>query len=665
MVLLRAFALLLAVSSPALAQNSGLVASDRLLGRDSAGVGQVEQLTVGGALSFTDSKGITATGDDIISQLTEGTAIDLSGSTISFDSTEVATTTWGSGSSFVWTFDAGATNPVFTFGSDSVDIAGATLVNISAGSLSASGSLTAATGDVTAGDDLIAGDTLVVNGHTFADGADKLALTLAASTDMFEVNGSVGAIGGSVDVAYGVPGVYFGKESANSNRAIQIVTGGSAAYIDFASASEDFSGRLIVDTSADTMGFLAAGGFAFNNSVDVSGNVLVVDEAYDASGWDANLGVPTKNAVRDKIELLLGTTLPATYQPLDSDLTSWGAVTRAAGFDTFAATPTVANLATLLPDEASGWANLQTTPSSANLAAFITDETGSGVLAFATSPRFTTDIAPATTGGATLGTSSLLWGTSYLGSVELGNASDTSVARSSAGRMTIEGVSVPRSTEVASTAPTSPVEGDCYVNRSNSVRYCWSDTAQAWVERGPSGGEFANGVAVLASGTISSASSLDLKLSSYPQFSTFKLILKDIVPVTDGDDLCIRFSDDSGVSFEADASDYAWAWNRTSFSTGTTVPVAQADEADAQIKLTDNIGNSTNESGSFEITVFSPAASAFTKVKFEGVTRNFTPTDYSIEGGGIVLWASAATDMRVLFLGGNIASGSYTLMGIR
>lgn len=57
----------------------------------------------------------------------------------------------------------------------------------------------------------------------------------------------------------------------------------------------------------------------------------------------------------------------AGYQPLDADLTSWAGITRAAGFDTFVATP-----------------------SSANLAALVTGETGSGALVFGTSPALTT-----------------------------------------------------------------------------------------------------------------------------------------------------------------------------------------------------------------------------------------------------------------------------------
>lgn len=51
------------------------------------------------------------------------------------------------------------------------------------------------------------------------------------------------------------------------------------------------------------------------------------------------------------------------FQPLDADLTSWAAITRATGFDTFV-----------------------TTPSSANLRSLLTDETGTGAAVFADAP---------------------------------------------------------------------------------------------------------------------------------------------------------------------------------------------------------------------------------------------------------------------------------------
>src|SRR3990167_9520861 len=60
----------------------GLVPTDRLLGRDSAGDGEVEPITVSGALSFTGSGGITASAADILTQLL---TVDGSGSGLDAD----------------------------------------------------------------------------------------------------------------------------------------------------------------------------------------------------------------------------------------------------------------------------------------------------------------------------------------------------------------------------------------------------------------------------------------------------------------------------------------------------------------------------------------------------------------------------------------------------
>ena len=64
--------------------------------------------------------------------------------------------------------------------------------------------------------------------------------------------------------------------------------------------------------------------------------------------------------------------------------------------------------------------------SSADLAGIISDESGTGVLAFTTSPTFTTP---------TLGTASAT-------AIELGHASDTTLSRSSAGVLAVEGTAV-------------------------------------------------------------------------------------------------------------------------------------------------------------------------------------------------------------------------------
>lgn len=111
----------------------------------------------------------------------------------------------------------------------------------------------------------------------------------------------------------------------------------------------------------------------------------------------------------------------ATGQPLDSDLTSWAGVTRASGFDTFAATPSSANLRSLLSDEVGTGAayfvgGALGTPASATL----TNATG----------------LPLT--GLTGDTTTALG----IGSINLGHASDTTIARVSAGVVSIEGVNI-------------------------------------------------------------------------------------------------------------------------------------------------------------------------------------------------------------------------------
>jgi hypothetical protein len=51
------------------------------------------------------------------------------------------------------------------------------------------------------------------------------------------------------------------------------------------------------------------------------------------------------------VRLLLGLVIGTNVQGYDADLASWAAITRASGFDTFAATPSSANFAALLSDE--------------------------------------------------------------------------------------------------------------------------------------------------------------------------------------------------------------------------------------------------------------------------------------------------------------------------
>src|SRR5690606_35800110 len=60
---------------------------------------------------------------------TNGIDTVLSGDTftLNLDTTEIASTTFGSGSPFTWTFDAGTVDPTIAFGSNSLNLTAATV----------------------------------------------------------------------------------------------------------------------------------------------------------------------------------------------------------------------------------------------------------------------------------------------------------------------------------------------------------------------------------------------------------------------------------------------------------------------------------------------------------------------------------------------------------
>lgn len=220
---------------------------------------------------------------------------------------------------------------------------------------------------------------------------------------------------GTITLGSAVSGyqTFAGGGVANSDTVKYLIEDGSNWEIGtgtYTSSGTTMSRSVIESTNSDT---------AINLSGSATVSIIVEGTHYDS--------------------LITSAAVAAGYQPLDADLTSWAGVTRASGFDTFAATP-----------------------SSANLRALLTDETGTGIAYFVGGALGTPSSATLTnaTGlpisGLTSSTSTALG----VGSLELGHASDTTLARSAAGVMTIEGVEVvtlSRSQTLTSKTLTDPV----------------------------------------------------------------------------------------------------------------------------------------------------------------------------------------------------------------
>ena len=130
----------------------------------------------------------------------------------------------------------------------------------------------------------------------------------------------------------------------------------------------DAAGAL---TGAEIVPVLQGGDNVQTTTQDIAN--LVSLSSLGASANGITLIGHTFAQMRTDLGLVIGTNV----QAWDADLDSWAGVTRASGFDTFAATPSSVNLKTL-----------------------VTDETGSGALVFATSPTLVTPILGTPTSGA-------------------------------------------------------------------------------------------------------------------------------------------------------------------------------------------------------------------------------------------------------------------------
>ncbi len=183
------------------------------------------------------------------------------------------------------------------------------------------------------GDNMIIGNVLKLNGTitgsvlSLAAGSSPLAIagfnigtTTEQNVPYIKTNGG-GSIIGNLEI----------EDAATSTKSYRFRTNGSNLDMEFSGADayiSDWSGANYTGTQryylrlesganiAHAIGSwqfassaFAAAGVTIDGTAGTgifTGDVTVPDEVYDATNWNGNLEVPTKNAVRDKIEAMLG-----------------------------------------------------------------------------------------------------------------------------------------------------------------------------------------------------------------------------------------------------------------------------------------------------------------------------------------------------------------------
>ena len=161
--------------------------------------------------------------------------------------------------------------------------------------------------------------------------------------------------------------------------------------------------------------------------------------------------------------------------------------------------------------------------------------------------------------------------------------------------------------------------------------------------------------------TASSDATIDFTSGISSDYDTYMIIMEDILPATDNSILNMRMSTSS--TFNAGASDYSWA------QISGVVPTSESgtgDNADSKMQISGSaIGTGGNESMNGVLIIHNLAKAIKTWFTGTTIVLNSTPNTASSVTGGRYLTAEANDGIRFLMSSGNIASGTFTLYGLK
>jgi hypothetical protein len=390
-----------------------------------------------------------------------------------------------------------------------------------------------------------------------------------------------------------------GHLSASSTLVRDTVIGGTngASAVNFSAGTKD----VTCDNPAERQVLnLGTDGLAFSLA-DGGADVVF--------GWDDSVS-QYENLTGAEVAAII--TATNTFQPLDADLTSIAALT------TTAAGRSVLTVSDDNLDEIVAWDDSASTMKTMALAD-LTNETG-----------------PAT------GDFVLMYGAEG----DLRRADFSLVA----GKATTD-----------ASPPGSPTDGNLWYDLDSGGLFVYvddGDTSQ-WVEVG-SGGNYPASEVLLASGTMSGASSLDIVLTSYTGYRAIKFILTNLTSNTASYPMLrCRTSSNGGSSYDSGASDYAQHYaEQFGTATGLTLVSDMTFDYISVCYFPGTAGDAMNG----EVILYNQTASERGAVVAEFIGDD-TSALYRLSSGGIRL-SNADVDAIQFFPGTGTISGKYAVYGL-
>lgn len=316
-----------------------------------------------------------------------------------------------------------------------------------------------------------------------------------------------------------------------------------------------------------------------------------------------------------------------------------------------------------------------------------TTATGSGAPVRATSPTFVTPaLGTPSSGTLTNCTGLLISGLTAsttlaigVGSIELGHASDTTLARSGAGDVAIEGNAIYRAggTDVpvadggtglssatayavlcGGTTGTGAFQSIASVGTSGQILTSNGPGALPTFQTNSGSGSYV----LLSTATASSSTSIDFAFTSWTNSDYFAyiVIFEHVTPATDAVSLIFRTSSDGGSTFDS-GTNYIWAL-QYAFNGGDG---SQTGAGDTSISLALDLGNATNENSAGIVMIYNPSLTDRLRITWQTQGINAAGAFINRSGCGGHSVAEDIDAIRFAFSSGNIASGRFKLYGIK
>lgn len=173
---------------------------------------------------------------------------------------------------------------------------------------------------------------------------------------------------------------------------------------------------------------------------------------------------------------------------------------------------------------------------------------------------------------------------------------------------------------------------------------------------------------LLATQEASASTSIDFTSGIGGTYDRYEIQIDRLVPTTNGVNLLLRVSTDGGSSWLA-GTGYSWALETSMIQYVSEYP--QANTASSAITLNFDepnrrLGSATGKSSHWKITIYSPASTTLQKMfSWEGVQHSSTAYWGRTEGVGNHSGTAAVNGIRLLMSSGTIASGRFSLFGIK